>query len=144
MIDPNKLDYETPANHDYFVLESETGCTTEAHKDNCIDTETDYNKMNHDYFVLESEAGGTVEAHNETDTEYNRINLESNEVVNDPSYHRLGSLEPSPTDKHGETDDSYSHIENGHKDEDNETRIIDEQAKHQQEVLNDDYSHLNS
>ena len=144
MIDPNKLDYETPANHEYFVLEPETGGTTEAHKDNCVDTETEYNKMNHDYFILEPETGGTTEDHNETETEYNRINLESNEVVNDPSYNRLGSLEPSPGDKHIETDDNYSHIENGHHDQDNETRIIDAQAKHQQEVLNDDYSHLNS
>lgn len=108
---------------------------------NKLDYET---PANHDYFILEPETGGTNESHNEVETEYNRINLDSNEVVNDPSYHRLGSLENGPGDKHVETHDNYSHIENEHQDQGNKTRTIDEQAKQQQEVLNDDYSHLNN
>ena len=59
MISPNKLDYETPVCHDYFVFEPETKCATTAHSEDCLDTE------------------------------YNKINLETNDVVKDPNYHRL-------------------------------------------------------
>ena len=109
MIDPNKLDYETPVNHDYFVLEPETEGATNALSENCLDTE------------------------------YNKINLETNDVVKDPNYHRLGSVEQCL----GEINENYSHIENGHQDQDHEISIVDSQTIAHQTVQNDDYSHLN-
>ena len=79
-IDPDKLDYETPVSHDYFVLEPETEGAANAHSEDCLETV------------------------------YNKINLETNDVVKDPNYHRLGSVEQCPGDKHGEINENYSHI----------------------------------
>ena len=113
MIDPNKMDYETPANHDYFVLEPKAGGANEAHfEESIIDTET----------------------------EYNTTNLESNEVVKDPNYHRLGNLGDHFEDKHGDVDDSYSHLETAHNTDN--AKMVNEVVKPQEDILNDDYSHL--
>ena len=107
----------------------------------------DPNKMdyempaNHDYFILEPEAGGTTKAHGvDLETEYNKVKLESNEVVKDPNYHRLGNLGDHFEDKHGDVDDSYSHLETAHNTDN--AKMVNEVVKQQEDILNDDYSHL--
>ena len=89
-----------PTSNEYFILEPESDpCNQAKDHDNIISNNNDMAPTSNDYFILEPEGvpsdqqNGHILNADIDSTEYNTINPQTNAIVKDPRYQRLGAIQ---------------------------------------------------